>query len=45
MMAVTRYSKTAAGGGIYGGEEVKRQMLHWEKVRPINYLSEAIPLW
>ena len=37
MMAVTRYSKTAAGGGIYGGEEVKRQMLHWEK-GPANKL-------
>ena len=37
MMAVTRYSKTAAGGGIYGGEEVKRQMLLWEK-GPANKL-------
>ena len=37
MLAVTRYSKTAAGGGIYGGEEVKEQMLHWEK-GPANKL-------
>src|SRR5690349_10988342 len=25
IMAVTRYAKTAAGGGIFGGEEVNRQ--------------------
>jgi len=31
MLAVTRYARTAAGGGIYGGEKVKEQMLHWEK--------------
>lgn len=37
MLAVTRYTKTAAGGGIYGGEEVKKQMLHWEK-GPANKL-------
>jgi len=37
LMAVTRYSKTAAGGGIYGGEEVKRLMLHWER-GPANKL-------
>jgi hypothetical protein len=31
IMTVTRYSKTAAGGGIFGGEEVNRQMIRWEK--------------
>ncbi len=31
IMTVTRYSKTAAGGGIFGGEEVNRQMVRWEK--------------
>ena len=31
MMTVTRFSKTAAGGGIFGGEEVNRQMIRWEK--------------
>ncbi len=31
IMAVTRYSKTAAGGGIFGGEEVNRQVVRWEK--------------
>lgn len=31
IMTVTRYSKTAAGGGIFGGEEVNRQVVSWEK--------------
>lgn len=31
IMAITRYSKTPAGGGIYGGEEVSRQVVRWEK--------------
>lgn len=31
IMSVTRFSRTAAGGGIFGGEEVKRQMIRWEK--------------
>lgn len=31
IMTVTRYSKTAAGGGIFGGEEVNRQVVRWEK--------------
>jgi len=31
IMTVTRYSKTAAGAGIFGGEEVNRQMVRWEK--------------
>ncbi|SEJ11548.1 protein of unknown function [Dyadobacter koreensis] len=31
IMAVTRYSKAAAGGNVYGGQEVKRQMIRWEK--------------
>jgi hypothetical protein len=30
MMTITRYSKTPAGGGIFGGEEVNRQV-GWEK--------------
>lgn len=29
LLSVTRYAKTAAGGG-YGGEQIKRQMLRWE---------------
>lgn len=31
IMTVTRFSKTAAGGGIFGGEEVNRQVVKWEK--------------
>jgi len=30
-MAITRFSKTAAGGGIYGGELANQQTLEWEK--------------
>jgi hypothetical protein len=30
MMTITRYSKTPAGGGIFGGE-VNRQVVRWEK--------------
>lgn len=31
IMSVTRFARTTAGGGIFGGEEVKRQMIRWEK--------------
>lgn len=31
LMAITRFSKTTAGGSIYGGEEVNRQVVVWEK--------------
>jgi len=41
IMAVTRYSKTAAGGGIFGGEEVKRQMVRWEKGLDNNLLLRS----
>src|SRR5262249_9665606 len=30
-MAITRFSKTAAGGGIYGGELANQQTMEWEK--------------
>lgn len=30
-MAITRFSKTAAGGGIYGGELANQQTLSWDK--------------
>jgi hypothetical protein len=30
-MAITRFSKTAAGGGVYGGELANQQTLEWEK--------------
>jgi len=41
IMAVTRYSKAAAGGGIFGGEEVKRQMIRWEKGLDNNILLRS----
>jgi len=42
IMAVTRYSKTAAGGGIFGGEEVNRQMIRWEKGMDNNILLRSV---
>lgn len=42
IMAVTRYSKTAAGGGIFGGEEVNRQMIRWEKGIDNNLLLRSV---
>ncbi|HWB90565.1 MAG TPA: zinc-dependent metalloprotease, partial [Puia sp.] len=30
-MAITRFSKTAAGDGVYGGELANQQTLEWEK--------------
>jgi hypothetical protein len=44
IMAVTRYSKTAAGGGIFGGEEVNRQMIRWEKGMDNNLLLRSITI-
>ena len=31
IMSVTRFSRTAGGAGVFGGEEVNRQMIRWEK--------------
>ncbi len=31
IMAITRYSKVAGGGGVYGGEEVNEVTIQWEK--------------
>lgn len=44
IMAVTRYSKTAAGGGIFGGEEVNRQMIRWEKGMDDNLLLRSVTI-
>ena len=30
IMTITRFSKTPAGGGIFGGEEVNRQVIKFE---------------
>lgn len=42
IMAVTRYSKAAAGGNVYGGQEVKRQMIRWEKGFDNSILLKSI---
>lgn len=42
IMSVTRFSRTAAGGGIFGGEEVKRQMIRWEKGEGNNLLLRSV---
>jgi hypothetical protein len=44
IMAVTRYSKTAAGGGIFGGEEVNRQLIRWEKGMDNNLLLRSVTI-
>lgn len=42
MMTITRYSKTPAGGGIFGGEEINRQVVSWEKGLNDNILLRSI---
>ncbi|WP_198008511.1 zinc-dependent metalloprotease [Flavobacterium sp. ACAM 123] len=42
MMTITRYSKTPAGGGIFGGEEINRQVVRWEKGLNKNILLRSI---
>jgi Met-zincin/Domain of unknown function (DUF5117)/Domain of unknown function (DUF5118) len=42
IMAITRFSKTPAGGGIFGGEEVNRQVVRWEKGINNNILLRSI---
>jgi hypothetical protein len=42
IMAITRFSKTPAGGGIFGGEEVNRQVLKWEKGPSNNIFLRSI---
>ncbi|MBP4142385.1 zinc-dependent metalloprotease [Flavobacterium sp. P4023] len=42
IMTITRYSKTPAGGGIFGGEEINRQVVRWEKGLNNNLLLRSI---
>lgn len=42
IMTITRYSKTPAGGGIFGGEEINRQVIKWEKGVNNNLLLRSI---
>jgi GNAT superfamily N-acetyltransferase len=42
IIAVTRYSKVPAGGGVFGGEEVNRQVIRWEKGPNNNLLLRSL---
>lgn len=42
IMTITRYSKTPAGGGIFGGEEINRQVVRWEKGLNNNVLLRSV---
>ncbi|WP_297868148.1 zinc-dependent metalloprotease [uncultured Flavobacterium sp.] len=42
IMTITRYSKTPAGGGIFGGEEVNRQVIKFEKGLNHNILVRSV---
>ncbi|WP_291120282.1 zinc-dependent metalloprotease [Flavobacterium sp. UBA6135] len=42
IMSITRYSKTPAGGGIFGGEEVNRQVIKFEKGLNDNILLRSV---
>jgi hypothetical protein len=42
IMTITRFSKTAAGGGLFGGEEVNRQVVKWEKGPSDNIFLRSI---
>ncbi len=44
IMAVTRYSRTAAGAGTFGGEEINRQMVRWEKGMDNNILLRSVTI-
>ncbi len=42
IMTITRYSKTPAGGGIFGGEEINRQVVKFEKGPSDNIFLRSI---
>lgn len=42
IIAVTRYSKVPAGGGVFGGEEINRQVIRWEKGTADNLLLRSV---
>lgn len=42
IMTTTRYSKTPAGGGVFGGEEINRQVVRFEKGLNNNILLRSI---
>jgi GNAT superfamily N-acetyltransferase len=42
IMTITRYSKTPAGGGVFGGEEINRQVIKFEKGLNDNLLLRSV---
>jgi hypothetical protein len=42
IMTTTRYSKTPAGGGIFGGEEINRQVIRFEKGLNDNIILRSV---
>jgi hypothetical protein len=42
IMTITRYSKTPAGGGVFGGEEINRQVVRFEKGPTDNILLRSV---
>lgn len=42
IMTITRYSKVPAGGGIFGGEEINRQVVRFEKGPNDNIFLRSI---
>lgn len=44
IMAVTRFSKVAGGGGVYGGEEVNEQTILWQKGPSNNVFLRVVTI-
>src|SRR5882724_13429172 len=44
ILTVTRFTKTAAGGNAYGGEEVNEQTIRWEKGPSNNVFLRVITI-
>jgi len=44
IMAITRFSKVAGGGGTYGGEQANQQTIRWEKGPSANVFMRVITL-
>ncbi len=42
IMTITRFSKTPAGGGVFGGEEINKQVVRWEKGMNNNLLLRSV---
>ena len=42
IMTITRYSKTPAGGGVFGGEEINRQVIRFEKGQANNIIMRSV---